>query len=530
MKVNDALRNGGTTGQLRSILQGNRVRWILPGLMVLGLLVRAWGIGFGLPYLYHPDEPLAVDAVIHMVRNGDLNPHAFGYGSLFYDLNALAYAAYYLAGQLLGIFRTPLDLPHLQYLAMGVGRAILPTEMLVGRGVSLLAGVLCIPLVYVLGKRLSGRGVGLLAAALVALSPTLVLHSQYVTPNALVTLMSLAALLTLVRLTPQARWQDFALAGIGLGAAIASKYNAVFLAPAYLVVYLMLFGRSLLRRRGVYLTLLAAILTFFVITPFALFDNAKFMDDTIYHVTGYEVLRHAGLEGGSLQFYLSILLNREGLLILAALGAAVVYAIRRNRIGLMLSAFTLPYFFYISQLWLRTDYTLMLILPELFVMAADAIMMVWHYFRRTPFRLLSRVARAGLVILVIISIGCLIYQTVNLNVKQTTPDGREFSRQWIAANVAPGTQIAAEAYSAFIDPQRYNVTYFISLRLNSPDWYLTHNYDLLAFSSSSYQRYYLQPELYPAEIAQYDALFARFPAVAVFDQTGTTVRILKVKP
>ncbi len=515
--------------KLTSSARRNWVSWALIGLVAVGLGLRVWGITFGLPYLYHPDEPLGVDVGINMVRTGNLNPDSFGYGSLFFYLNALAYAIYYVAGHFIGLFRAPADLPQLERLALGVGRAVMPTEMLAGRGVSLLAGILCIPLVYWLGKRLSGRSVGILAAALAALSPTLVIHSQYVTPNMLVTMMSLVALVTLVRLTPHARARDFVLAGVALGAAIASKYNAVFLVPAYLVAYLMLFGRSVLRQRGIYLSCLAAIVTFFVITPFALFDNAKFMDDTVFHVTGYEVLRHPGAEGNTLQYYLSILLSREGLLIFTALGAAVVYLVKRNRIGLILSAFAFPYFIYIARLRLRTDYTLLLIVPALMIMAADAVVMLWRHFTRAPSQFADRIARIGLVIFVISSIGYLAFQAAAFDIQQTTPDGREYARRWIVNSVPAGTRIAAESYAPFIDPQAYRVDYFNGLRLNPPAWYIAQGYDLLVLSSGSYQRFYQMPESYPAEIRQYDALFSQFPTVAQFDQNGMTIRILKVK-
>jgi 4-amino-4-deoxy-L-arabinose transferase-like glycosyltransferase len=435
-----------------------------------------------------------------------------------------------MIGHLIGLFQTTMDLPYLEKLALGVGRVAMPTEMLVGRGVSLLAGTLCIPLVYWLGRRLSSRGTGLLAATLAALSPTLVMHSQYVTPNMLVTMMSLVALVTVVRLIPQSQPRDFVLAGIALGAAVASKYNAVFLVSAYLVAYLLLFGHSILRQRSIYLSFLAAAVTFFVITPFALLDNAKFMEDMLFHVTGYEVLQHAGVEGNTVQFYLSVLLSREGLLIFAALGAAVVYVIKRNRTGLILSAFAFPYLVYIARLWLHTDYTLMLIIPVLMIMAADVVAMLWRWFSRAPTRLAYQAARIGLAVFVIASIGSLVFQTVRFDVQQATPDGREYARQWIVSSVPSGTRIAAESYAPFIDPQDYQVDYFNSFRSRSPDWYSAQGYDLLVFSSQMYQRFYQKPDLYPTEIAQYDTLFSRFPTVAEFDQNGITIRILKVEP
>jgi hypothetical protein len=91
-------------------------RWALIGLIALGLGLRVWGISFGLPYLYHPDEPVGAGVAINMVRTGDLNPHSFGYGSLFFYLNALAYGLYFVLGRLVGLFQTPTDLPQLQHL------------------------------------------------------------------------------------------------------------------------------------------------------------------------------------------------------------------------------------------------------------------------------------------------------------------------------------------------------------------------------------------------------------------------------
>jgi hypothetical protein len=114
------------------------------------------------------------------------------------------------------------------------------------------------------------------------------------------------------------------------------------------------------------------------------------------------------------------------------------------------------------------------------------------------------------------------------NISLTTPDGREYARRWIVDNLPPGTCLAAESYTPFIDPATYPVTYFDSLRQNSPEWYEAQGYQFLVLSNGMYQRFYALSDLYPADKAQYDALFARFPLAAKFDQNGTTIQILKV--
>jgi hypothetical protein len=88
----------------------HNARWLLVGVTLAAFLLRLWGINFGLPYLYHPDEPGYVTIAQNIFKTGDLNPHFFNYPSLFFYLNALAYMPYYLAGRLAGAFSSPADI------------------------------------------------------------------------------------------------------------------------------------------------------------------------------------------------------------------------------------------------------------------------------------------------------------------------------------------------------------------------------------------------------------------------------------
>jgi 4-amino-4-deoxy-L-arabinose transferase-like glycosyltransferase len=504
------------------------VCWALLGLIVLGAGLRVWGITYGLPYLYHPDEPLGINAGINMLRTGDLNPHFFGYGSLFFYLNALTSLVYFVAGKAIGVFHTPTDIPALQQITLGVGQSLLPTQVIVDRLASVLTGVLCIPVAYWLGRKLTDRVVGLLAAVLVTFSPTLVLHSIFVTPNILATLMVMLTLLALLRLTPTSRWSSFVLVGMAFGGAVASKYNDVLLVLPMTVTYLFVYGRSVWKKPLVYLSFLVAGLTFLAVTPYAILDFNKFSADTLYHLDYYSVANHPGMQGHTLEFYVTYLLSTEGLTAFIGLAAALTYVKPRNRNGLILAAFAVPYVIYISSLRVRNDRTILIVLPILLVMAADALVRLWRLPTATSvwrFRV-----RTAIALFVIVSIGYMSLQTVKQNIQLVTLDGREYARQWIAANVPPETRLAAETYTPFMDPQRYQVNYLSGLRLNPPEWYVAQGYDLLVFSSGAYQRFYMYPEMYPTEIAQYEALFSRFPTVAEFDQNGMTIRILKVKP
>ncbi len=72
------------------------------------LLVRLYGLDFGLPYLYEPDEPAFVSGAMGMLRERDLNPHSFQHpgSTTLYSLAGL-YSAVYASGKLLGYFPRP---------------------------------------------------------------------------------------------------------------------------------------------------------------------------------------------------------------------------------------------------------------------------------------------------------------------------------------------------------------------------------------------------------------------------------------
>jgi len=501
--------------------------WLLVGLIIVGLGVRLWGIGWGLPYLYHPDEPLGVWVSLGMLKTGDLNPHFFGYGSVFFYLQALAYVGYFLVGQVMGLFQAPMDIPDIQKVALGVGRSFMPSQIVAGRLVSVLLGGLCIVLAYYLGQRLVSRQAGVLAAAFVALSPSLTLHSQLITPNILATLSILLELAALVRIRSDSKWLDYALVGVAFGLAVASKYNTALLIIPMAVTYGLARGRLIWRTPGVYISLVVAGLTFLLVTPYALLDTTKFVEDTLFHLRYYSEASHAGMEGNSLEFYVSYLLHQDGLLGFMGLAGAVWYAPRRDRNGLILAAFAVPYVLYISTLKLRNDRTILIVLPVLFIMAADGMCTFWRYIqtRRAGWR--RTVARIILVGVVIGSLAYQGWQTVQLNIRLTTPDAREYARDWIATNIPVGARLAAESYAPFLDPAERPVTYFDRLIDHAPAWYKAEGYEWLILSSGAYGRFYAMPDRYPAEIAQYEAFRDQFTLAAEFTQNGITIRILR---
>src|SRR5215813_7383833 len=106
---------------------------LLAAILVIALALRVWALDFGLPYLYHPDEPNKIEIAQNILKTGDLNPHYFRKPTLLIYANALLYIPYYAITKSRGIYSSPSDIPGPQRLAMGVGYIGAPGAVVMGR-------------------------------------------------------------------------------------------------------------------------------------------------------------------------------------------------------------------------------------------------------------------------------------------------------------------------------------------------------------------------------------------------------------
>jgi len=143
-----------------SLVVNIRDKYILIVIIAVALILRLWGVGFGLPELYHADEERIVNHALAFGL-GDLNPHYFNYPSFSMYLLSLEYGLFLILGRVLGFFSGVADFEKLFFHD--------PTYFyLIGRVTSVLLGTATVGLIYLLGKKAYGRGAGLMAAFLMA--------------------------------------------------------------------------------------------------------------------------------------------------------------------------------------------------------------------------------------------------------------------------------------------------------------------------------------------------------------------------
>jgi len=352
---------------------------MLTTIMLLAMAVRGWGIDFGLPYIYHPDEPNYVRTAINMVKSGDLHPHFFNFPSFLFYANALTYEACYRIGKLIGVLESKNDLaaPQINVMASGITHS--PWTFVVGRLITMLLGLATVWLVYLAARNLcADHPTAMLAALFAALSPTAAVHSHFITPDVPQTFWITLAFWGAIKVYREGRWMDYLLAGVAVGAAASTKYHGALAVIILLLAHLLRYGNNpdALFAPQLYLALAAGIGAFFVISPYAWLDFEAFWRGLTYEGKHY-ARGHLGMEGNTPSWYLAYLWRIEGPVIVLAL-LEIIRNVFRRRETLLTAIFPISFYLFINQFTIRNDRTLIPILSFVAILAARWLTSHWR--------------------------------------------------------------------------------------------------------------------------------------------------------
>lgn len=499
MVVPDSCRTSGRCAVSLSVL----------GILAAALFLRLWNLHFGLPDWYHPDEPGKARAVAR-IAGGDLHPGSF------YHPSFMLYAS-----------AAMLRLTH-----PGDSRPDEQAAVRAGRLTVALFGTATVLLTFVAGRRLGSWRTGLVAALLLGLAPLHVVCSHYLKEDVPVAFWAVATYLACLRLGRSGRARDYFVAGLLSGITAGTKYvGLLFIGLPWLAHRERLVGGGKPEHarpasrvpRG--FALLGAAAGFFLATPYALLDVARFAAGTA-HSGGNVITGMAGIAVSPLPYlwtfhlWHSILPGLGAGPTLLALGGFVL-AIREPRADLRLltAIAAVLYVVFESSPYKpppNYDRHLVVLLPFLALLGATA-------FERAHRRLASaRPGRSAWIAgaILVIAAGPPAWSAVRLTAAMAA-DTRAAARDWLVRHACSGERVllegaltvAGSAMPSYVPalPPRCNATYVYSL---ARDPGLLAEADVVVATSFMYERFFRFPSASESARRFYEGLFGAHQPVA----------------
>ena len=423
-------------------------------ILCIAVVLRAYGMSFGLPFLYDFDEPTFSDRAFLIIETGDLNPHWFGHpGTTLIYLLAAAYGIYGLVGMAAGWFASWSDVTAQYWWE--------PSHFyLIGRGVIAAFGILTVVLTYAVARRLSGRWTALLAMAIVAVAPLTIEYSRIIRPDSQLSVIVLACLWFSMAYAEQGRLRDLLLAGAVLGIGVATKYPALTLTPIICLAWLLWAGWSFSAWIRYAPRLIAAgavsVAAAFVASPFLFFDIHTAINDVIMEGERYHLSATSDGYFSTLQWYVGGILTPSltiaGLLLA---GFGLILMVRSwQRSALLLCAYAVMLLLVLSGMRLRWDRWALPLIPLLAILAA------FGFSNLIRIVVAPKASRLGMAMVAALVCAWLAIPTAR-SVERARGLASDYTIslawEWVMENVEPGAVVLGERYTPQLPRDRYTL-------------------------------------------------------------------------
>jgi hypothetical protein len=377
--------------------------------------LRLWGINFGLPALYRPDEDVTVGRAMGILH-GILNPHFADWPHLYFNL-----AAAWLAPlRLVGLVQDQAS----GYLWVRVLDALL--------------GSLTVLLVFEFGRRAYGWLAGFLGAAALAVAYLHVRDSHFATLDIPLTLACVGALYIAYRTIQSRGVRPLLLNGISLGVAASLKYNGalVFAGIAAAQALRARVERSGWPRMLARLAVIAAIgvVTLAVTSPFLLLDPGMTQHGIGYIFAHLEKATAPAI--GWVQLSRALWYGIDPVLVLLAIVGVAYAAWRRHPADLIILSFLAVYVLVIGagrSVFFRYADPM---IPFLLLLSGRALAVLVERAAR------GRARRVALAVALVLIVVAPLVHDIRYDLLIQQQDTRTLAFDWMANHVPAGSRAA----------------------------------------------------------------------------------------
>jgi hypothetical protein len=388
------------------------------GVLLLALVLRLVGLKHGLPYVYDADENAHfVPRAVGMFGHG-FNPHYF--------VNPPAYT--YLVHLALTVRFGTRE-------AVGNAFAVDRTEVfVVARLVSAVLGAAAVGLLMIAGRRLLGRAGGLVAGALLAVAFLPVFYSHLALNDVPAQAAVCLALVGVAGVYRTGRLREYALAGVALGIACATKYTGGIVLACLLGAAAVSHGPRL---RGLALAGGLALVGFVIANPYSVLDWTQFWDGLRHQseASGDAAGKLGITQSSGILYYFGTATWGLGWLpVLAAAGGAIGMLFRDRRLAAVLVPAPLLFLAFMGTQERFFARWLLPVYPILCLLAAWAVLELVPRRRWVPALAGGLLVAQGLVF------------SVHSDLVLRRDDTRQLARDWMVAHVPIRSKVVIEPF------------------------------------------------------------------------------------
>ena len=425
--------------------------YLLLLLLGAGLIFRLWGLLWGLnsATALHPDEAGDCNVIYQMIQ-GDFS--RVGLDTWYFIYNyciAVIYIFFqkmaYWGGLIFSVYR--------------VGSEVRPNMVLMGRITSVIFSTFNIWLLYITGKKIfKSRPIGLMAAAILAVTPLAVAQAHYLEMDSPLAFFATLSLLCSFLILSSKSSLFFLLGGLVYGLTFTTKPNGLLLIIPFLISFSSLFFDGTLKKtrivllKRIFLFLVTALIGFVLGTP-GLFVNFSKTIQRVFGVT-MEMSRKSppwtgawveGPQGTRFAWAFQTLIDGFGVVLLVIICLGIIYyLLRKNKEVILTCSFPIGYFL-IVWIWGRRfgERDVVVMIPFLALMSATFFHNFLNYWYSWRFKKW---------VMTILFLGLLVWPTwksMEVDYYYWLEDNRDLSGKWLNQNIPPEKIIALDGYTPY---------------------------------------------------------------------------------
>lgn len=486
----------------------------------ISLFLNIYGIWWGLPIVWHPDE--IVHSVKVMAVDLDPNPHNFAYPSFHKYVTGIALSPYFIYLKLSGSLS--------EVLIYGNTATIRTNMYLISRILSAVMGTLTVFMIYLIGKEIYNKKIGLISSSFLACTMGFVTLAHFATVDIPLTFWIVVSLFFFIKIVNTGKMKYYLLGGLFAGLALSTKYTALLLIIPMFVSHLLsqkqkwcrdfnFFARetySKLAKIPFHQKFLSGVVMmvigFVIGTPFSILDFSTFKKAVVSEL----IIRNYGYKGfsGPSNSWMPFIFDFEnamGLPLLLICSIGLIYLIyktakrdenelSKSKYIILLLSWVIPYYIIIGS-WSTTSMRYIIpIIPILTIFGGK--FMYDMIISRIGFKRIS--IYAVFCIILIYSFGYS-FAADDMFVNDT----RYTAGEWIEKNVSTNSTIEVYAYSYYLPPfpKHVKINYppgpdvWNQTNIEQYDNYLKEQEerkpDYIVLTSFYYERYFNDRNAYP---------------------------------